>query len=176
MKALVTSSAPILSLSRSRRAMMVPWSLGDTITARGSGDSDITSDSAELPVPIVLIIFKRSRCWRFDYDLRDYRGLCSCSHCRSVAFSFVWILAVVSFAPARGVCFAVKPGIGASIPCSTITKYWIINLDPSSVCVSFCPGDIPRRGSVRTQTPASGCIGIWLQTWTRVIIYVDVQV
>jgi len=28
--------------------------------------------------------------------------------------------------------------------------------------------------SVRTHTPASGCIGIWLQTWTRVSIYVDV--
>jgi hypothetical protein len=29
---------------------------------------------------------------------------------------------------------------------------------------------------VRTHTPASVYIGIWLQTWTRVGIYVDVKV
>jgi len=54
---------------------------------------------------------------------------------------------------------------------------WVLQLPASAVAINrvrhscvICRYLI----QVRTDTPASGCIGIWLQTWTRVTTYVDI--
>ena len=140
-----TPNSPIVSWSRLRRAMIGPWSSGDTSATRGSWYPDIAADETHLRAPIQLVELEGGRCQAFDYNTGEFVGIC-CSCCRwSVALSLVGIIAVMFFTPACSIYITVTPRMGSPIFGPTVSKNRIIEFQASSGWGGSRPVSVPRR-------------------------------